>query len=104
MFTKTAQHYDAVYSDKDYSSEVATLVSLIRERIPNAKTLLDVACGTGKHLEHLVKEFDCTGVDLDAEMLAIATERVPSIKFHTGDMCDFTLDTQFDVATCLFSS
>ena len=37
-------------------------------------------------------------------MLAIARERVPASIFHAGDMCDFALNVQFDVVTCLFSS
>lgn len=106
MFTKTSKHYDAVYSDKDYEAESEKLASLIRERVPGAKTLLDVACGTGRHLEYLARNsgFNCTGVDLDDEMLAVARERVPAVTLHTGDMCDFALGTQFDVVTCLFSS
>lgn len=104
MFTKTAKHYDAVYSEKNYEAEAEHLVSLIRERVPGAKTLLDVACGTGKHLEYLANVFDCTGVDLDDEMLAVAKERVPAVTLRAGDMCDFVLGTQFDVVTCLFSS
>ncbi|MDP6666291.1 MAG: class I SAM-dependent methyltransferase [Dehalococcoidia bacterium] len=104
MFTKTAKHYDAVYSGKDYEAESELLTALIRERVPGAESLLDVACGTGRHLEHLDRQFDCTGLDLDDEMLAIARERVPTVKYHTGNMCDFNLDTGFDVVTCLFSS
>ena len=106
VFTKTARHYDAVYSDKDYEGESEQLASLIRKWVPEAKTLLDVACGTGRHLEHLAQSsgFDCTGVDLDHEMLAIARERVPAAIFHAGDMCDFALDIEYDVVTCLFSS
>ncbi len=74
MFTKTAKHYDAVCSDKDYKTESDQLTVLVRERVPGAKTLLDVACGTGRHLEYLIGRsgFDCTGVDLDGEMLEIA--------------------------------
>jgi ubiquinone/menaquinone biosynthesis C-methylase UbiE len=104
MFTKTAKHYDAVYSDKDYGRESEIVVSLIRERVPETRTLLDVACGTGRHLEYLARQFDCTGVDLDEEMLEIARERVPSLTLHTGDMRNFALDTRFDAVTCLFSS
>ena len=104
MFTKTAKHYDAVYSDKDYQGESEILASLIRERVPNAKTLLAVACGTGRHLEHLARQFDCTGIDLDDEMLAMARERIPAVTLHNGDMRDFTLDDRFDVVACLFSS
>lgn len=104
MFTKTAKHYDAVYSYKDYAGEAETLAKLIHKRVSGAKTLLDVACGTGKHLERMVKQFDSTGVDLDEEMLDIARERVPGIDLHSGDMCDFDLGTKFDAVVCLFSS
>ncbi len=104
MFTKTAKHYDAVYSYKDYEGESELVTSLVRERVPNAKTFLDVACGTGKHIEHLSKQFECTGVELDPEMLAIAKERVQNLPLHLGDMCDFDLGTKFDAVTCLFSS
>lgn len=104
MFTKTAKHYDAVYSYKDYEDESELISKIVSVRVSNAETLLDVACGTGKHLEHLGKTFDCTGVELDLEMLAIAAERVPNLPLHIGDMCDFDLGAKFDVVTCLFSS
>jgi ubiquinone/menaquinone biosynthesis C-methylase UbiE len=82
MFTKTAKHYDAVYADKNYDEESELITSLVRERIPSATALLDVACGTGKHLEHLQQTFECTGVELDPEMLSIAKDRVRS---HSDD-------------------
>lgn len=104
MFTKTAKQYDAVYSYKDYESESELITKLIRERVPDADTLLDVACGTGKHLESLSESFTSQGVDLDTEMLKIAEERVPDVTLHNGDMCEFNLNSKFDVALCLFSS
>ena len=104
MFTKTAKQYDAVYSYKDYEGESELVSKLVHEHVSNAKTLLDVACGTGNHLEHLSRQFDCTGVELDPEMLAIAAERVPNLPLHVGDMCDFDLGIKFDAVTCLFSS
>jgi ubiquinone/menaquinone biosynthesis C-methylase UbiE len=104
MFTKTAKQYDTVYSYKDYAAESQLITSMVHERVLNAKTLLDVACGTGKHLVHLSGQFECEGVDLDTEMLAIAKDRVTDVPTHTGDMGDFALGNQFDVVTCLFSS
>jgi ubiquinone/menaquinone biosynthesis C-methylase UbiE len=104
MFTQTAKQYDAVYSYKDYEAESNLITELVRARVTNARTLLDVACGTGKHLEHLSKNFETSGVDLDTEMLAIAIERLPELSIHHGDMCDFQLDTKFDAVLCLFSS
>jgi len=104
LFTKTAKQYDAVYSYKDYESESELITSMVRQRVESSKTLLDVACGTGKHLKHLSKQFDCTGVDLDTEMLAIAKDRIPDVPLHNGDMCEFNLNTKFDAVLCLFSS
>jgi ubiquinone/menaquinone biosynthesis C-methylase UbiE len=104
VFTRSARFYDAIYSWKDYPGETAKLLALIREQNPNARSLLDVACGTGKHLELLREHFDVEGLDLDEELLAIARERLPGVRFHHGDMRAFDLGGTFDVVTCLFSS
>ena len=58
QYTSRPELYDLEYSFKDYAGEVATLERIVRERNPDASTLLDVACGTGKHLEHLRTRFD----------------------------------------------
>ena len=104
MFTRSARFYDAVYSFKDYPGESARLHGLIQERSPGARTLLDVACGTGKHLEHLQAHYQVEGVDLDPKLLEIARARVPGAPLHEGDMIDFELGRRFDAVTCLFSS
>jgi SAM-dependent methyltransferase len=104
MFTKSARFYDAVYSFKDYAAEAQKVDALIQERKPGARTLLDVACGTGKHLEHLRERYEVEGLDLDPELLAIARERLPGVPLHHGDMVDFDLDRGFDAVLCLFSS
>ena len=53
MFSRSAHLYDAIYSFKDYAGEAETLRALVEERAPGARSLLDVACGTGKHLAEL---------------------------------------------------
>lgn len=104
MFTKSAAFYDALYSWKDYQGEVEKLNSVIRSRAPDARTLLDVACGTGKHLELLRDRYRVAGLDLDPRLLAVARGRLPSVPLHIGDMRGFELGSRFDVVTCLFSS
>ncbi len=104
MFTKSARFYDAIYSFKDYADEAAKIHALIQERNPGARTLLDVACGTGLHLEHLRDRYEVEGLDLDRELLAIARERLPSVPLHEGDMLGFDLGRRYDAVVCLFSS
>ena len=105
MFEHSARVYDLLYSFKDYETEAGDLTALIRERNPGATSLLDVACGTGKHLELLRPAFaDVAGVDLDDGLLAIARRRLPDVSLTHADMRTFDLGRTFDAVTCLFSS
>jgi SAM-dependent methyltransferase len=105
VFSRSARIYDAIYASiRDYPREAAQLDALIQERRPGARTLLDVACGTGAHLEHLAGRYEVEGLDLDAEMLAVARERLPNVAFHQADMADFNLGRRFDAVACMFSS
>ncbi len=104
MFVRSAPFYDALYAFMDYSSAAKRLHELIQERCPGAKTLLDVACGTGKHLEFLREHYQVEGLDLNPELIRMAATRCPDVPFHRQDMIHFDLDRRFDVVTCLFSS
>jgi SAM-dependent methyltransferase len=105
VFTKTAQFYDKIYAFKDYPAEVEQLTAIIREHLRSSgNRLLDVACGTGKHVEYLKEHFDVAGLDINEELVELARQRNPGVPFHQGDMVDFDLGCQFDVVTCLFSS
>ena len=103
MFDKSPHLYDLLYEKglgKDYPAEVATIV----EGLPQARTLLDVACGTGLHLQHLTKHFECVGTDLDAGMLDVARRRCPDVPLVQADMVELDLGRTFDAIVCLFSS
>jgi SAM-dependent methyltransferase len=104
MFTKSAGFYDALYRFKDYRKAVQLLHQLIQENRPGALNMLDVACGTGKHIEYLRDHYVVEGLDINPELLTIARERCPGIRFHEADMTRFDLGEKFDVVACLFSS
>ncbi|MDX2163755.1 MAG: class I SAM-dependent methyltransferase [bacterium] len=104
MYTLPAL-YDVIYGFKDYASEAVRIRQYLNLfNRPHARTLLDVACGTGKHLEHLQAHFTVEGLDLDPGLLRIAAERLPGVPLHHADMRTFDLGRQFDVITCLFSA
>jgi SAM-dependent methyltransferase len=103
-YTTRPDLYDVEYSFKDYAGEAEALTRVVRNRAPEARTLLDVACGTGKHLEHLRASFACEGVDLDEGLLGVARSRVPDVPLHRADMRELDLGRRFDVVTCLFSA
>jgi SAM-dependent methyltransferase len=99
VFTKSAGLYDLIYSWKDYPAEVARLRELVGRE---GGTWLDVACGTGRHLELLARHYEVQGVDLLPEMVEIAWSRGLSVE--RGDFRTMDLNRQFDVVSCLFSS
>ena len=96
--------YDLVFASKDYAGEAERVHRIVQERAPGASSLLDVACGTGRHLEHLARWYRVEGVDLDQAMLERARARLPGVPLHTGDMRGFALGREFDAVTCLFSA
>jgi SAM-dependent methyltransferase len=104
MFTRSARFYDAIYAFKDYAAEAARIREMIATRSPDARTVLDVACGTGMHLRHIQAWYAVEGLDLDPELLEIAREHLPGVALHVGNMMDFDLGKTFDAVTCLFSS
>ena len=106
MFTESAELYDAIYSFKDYAAESAQLATLVRAARPQARTLLDVGCGTGEHVRRLIAQhgFTADGLDVDPRLLDIARRKSPGARFFAADMSDFTLETRYDAVVCLFSS
>ena len=104
MYTKSARYYDALYHFKDYRAASEELHSRIQQIMPGAKDLLDVACGTGQHLEFLRDHYSVAGLDINEDLLKIARQRCPGVPFYQGDMADFHLNKTFDVVTCLFSA
>lgn len=106
-YSRSALYYDALLTagGKNYARESAVVGELVDryKRSPGRK-LLDVGCGTGRHLEFLCERFECEGLDIDRGMLAAAAERCPHARLHLTDMIGFNLGTRFDVIVCLFGS
>ena len=106
-YEKSARIYDLLYVGtgiKDFRAEAAELDRLIKESCPTARTLLDVACGTGAHLAELSRRYEVEGVDLSPAMLGVARERLPGVPLHQADMRELDLGRTFDAVICLFSS
>ena len=104
MYTQSAQWYDAIYSFKDYQAETDKILALLRDKRPNAKTLLDVACGSAEHDRYLAQHYQVDGIDLQPEFIAIAAGKNPAGRYSVADMSAFDLGRTYDIILCLFSS
>ena len=105
VFNAYAGYYDLLYGDKDYAAEASFVDGLIRRYKKNARAVLDLGCGTGRHdacfdrLGYMV-----SGIDSSKAMLREARKRAAPgrIDFYEGDIRVIDLHRKFDVVTSLF--
>jgi SAM-dependent methyltransferase len=104
MFVESAELYDAIYHFKNYARECEILRAVIAVSAPGARTVLDVACGTGQHDKFLKEHYAVDGIDLNENYLHAARAKNPAGRYTRADMTDFDLATTYDAVTCLFSA
>ena len=104
MFSNSSQYYDKIYAFKNYADEVARIRRLIEQHHPTARSILDVACGTGEHARLLSERYKVDGIDVDPDFVVQARLKVPMGEFIASDMRRFAIGKQYDVVQCLFSS
>jgi ubiquinone/menaquinone biosynthesis C-methylase UbiE len=69
---------------------------------PQRSRVLDVACGTGRHTSYLHElGHDVIGIDVSPEMVRVAREKLPEVRFLEGPMDPLPFDDgEFDAAVC----
>ena len=111
VFAGYSRYYDLLYRDKDYAGEADYIAGLIRAYSPNAKTVMEIGCGTGAHAAELAEiGYEVSGVDMSEGMLESAESRRSSLSSDIAAKLDFThgdartvrLDRKFDVVISLF--
>jgi SAM-dependent methyltransferase len=100
-FARSAAFYDLVYRDKDYEGEAAFVAERARAHRPAAASILDLGCGTGRHLAELGRlGFEVFGVDREPAMVEACHAR--GVPARRADACQVRLGRRFDVVTALF--
>ena len=105
IYQDLAKMYDLLYSYRNYGKEADFLIENLPSR-DNA-SLLDVACGTGVHLDAVRKrlsEARLEGLDLNQGMLDVAEGKSLGAQLTRADMQNFNLGRNFDIVYCLSSS
>lgn len=97
-YSVLAKYYDRFsQNDCDYTAWSQYLSTLAN--CHGAKSVVDIACGTGKMTELLAKMgFSLVGVDSSVEMLNLATAKCPRATFVLQDMEKLSLQRRFDMA------
>jgi len=109
-FKKYARYYDLIYKDKNYVKE-CDFVERIFKRYSHSKpvTVLEMACGTGRHSEVLSKKgYKITAFDASQDMIEIARKRKKkkkiTVNFSIQKMQNFRFKQKFDAALAMFTA
>ena len=97
-----AKFYDQIMGDR--SAIIERVRGYVRRYLPDARSLLELGCGTGAVLAGLADGLQVAGIDLSPEMLATATARLPGTRLELADITGFSLGTTFDVVICVFDT
>ncbi|MCL4256987.1 MAG: class I SAM-dependent methyltransferase [Anaerolineales bacterium] len=108
---KYAEYYDHIYANKPYKDEAAFVDACLRRNAHGeTKTLLELACGTGRHAFELEQlGYQILATDYSADLLEVARaqaqRRGSTVDFQLQDMRDLQLGgSVFDAVYCLFDS
>ena len=101
---KNYDHYIVPFLFEPYATDLVSRV----ENVPGVN-LLELACGTGIVTQHLVSHLsgsaELTATDINAEMLAVAQEKItaPNVGWDTVDMTAIPYERDlFDTVVCQF--
>lgn len=106
VFSEYSNLYDLYYADKDYAAEADFVLNLVSRFGVKPQTLLDMECGTGRHLVEFAKRgLKCDGFDLSAEMLVQARKRLAGagVNLLKGNILDFQNGKQYDIIVSMFA-
>ncbi|MBT8309012.1 MAG: class I SAM-dependent methyltransferase [Flavobacteriaceae bacterium] len=98
--------YHILYKDRDKEEANAFMANLTAYlNLPEKGTILDLACGKGRHAVYLNSiGYDVTGVDLSENSIAFAKQfENETLRFEVHDMCK-PYPKQFDAVFNLFTS
>lgn len=86
----------------DFGADLPLISRLATQFGPS---ILELACGTGRVLRHLMADgFEPVGVDLCPEALAVAASDCPSLRLEQQCMTRFEMEQVFDLIIVAFNS
>jgi len=99
-----SKYYNLLYKDKNYKEEFDYINGIINKYSRDSKTVLDIGCGTGRHLKFFKDiGYDVFGVDLSENMIKEAKNYLSQ---DDGLICssasEFRIDKKFDIIVSLF--
>ena len=100
-----ARFYDSLMEDARYPERADYLLEICACFSQPVGDCLDLACGTGSLTDELYRRgVNVTGADISADMLTVAADRFPDIRFVCQPMQALELPVPVDTVVCTLDS
>jgi len=102
--TQYSKYYNLLYKDKNYLEEYEYICEILKRHGTGGKNILDIGCGTGKHL-HFFKQngSSVSGVDLSENMIGEAKKYLQQeVDLICAKASEFRFNKKFDTIMSLF--
>ena len=104
-FSRLASVYDEIMLDVEYEDWIDFILQLVQVRGKHPENALDIGCGTGNSsLPMFARGVEIMGLDASRDMLELAREKLPPVKFVEADFRNFDLNKRFDLVYSVFDS
>lgn len=97
FYRQLASLWPLISPVEDYADETAEILGVLRERAPDARTLLELGSGGGHVAYYLKHAFECHLTDLSEPMLDVSRRLNPERAHSAGDMRTLDLGRTFDI-------
>jgi SAM-dependent methyltransferase len=106
-YNKISKIYDLMYTKEtgfDHKAQVIW-VDKFRKKLNLPKDVLDLACGTGMHLQYFKQlGYLCQGIDASHDMLKLAKKRLKRVPLRESYFEDFKLKRKVPLITSFFNA
>ncbi len=107
MVRPFARHYDSIYSDKDYQSDIDVLEAMCGENL-GARQIIEIGAGTGNHTVRLARlARKLVSIEIDADFAEIARLKIRGADSTNVDLRPVSLESlnvfDFDGAAAFFN-
>ena len=107
-YTVLAGGYDFVMDHVEYEIWAEYIHGLLTRHAPEARTILELGCGTGSHAFALqpLGPYDYLATDISEQMLKVARHKAEEsgegVRFELADFTDFRVDSPVDAVLLLY--